>query len=205
MFLEPSINYCARQLEWTPDIVVGDMAYVSMVAQRRLRERRQVALVTKLKPNMSPPEEFDDVYNLTCEQGQALRWLGLHEVEQLHWFGVVDPEPLCTWCWQRSACPRQFSFPPSDHEIMYGTIPLSSSVAQQLLRQARSWIEPTQSYEKNQLGLSQLFLNSLRLTWIMCLLADTVTLLRARAFTTEPEKPELLHELMPQQMPLDLE
>ena len=181
------------------------MAYVSMVAQRHLRERRQVALVTKLKPNMSPPEEFDDIYTMTCEQGQILRWLGLHEAEQLHWFGVVDPEPLCTWCWQRSSCPRQFSFHPSDHEIMYGTIPLSSSVAQQLLRQARSWIEPTQSYEKNQLGLSQLFLNSLRLTWIMCLLADTITLLRARALVTKPDKPELLHEIMPQQMPLELE
>lgn len=205
VFLEPSISYCARQLEWTPDIVVGDMAYVSMVAQRRLRERRQVALVTKLKPNMSPPEEFDDVHTMTCEQGQTLQWLGLNEAEQLHWFGVDDPEPLCTRCWQRSSCPGQFSFAPSDHEIMYGTIPLSSPVAQQLLRQARSWIEPTQSYEKNQLGLSQLFLNSLRLTWIMCLLADTVTLLRARAFITEPDKPELLRGLMPQQMPLNLE
>ena len=205
VFLEPSISYCARQLDWTPDIVVGDMAYVSMVAQRRLRERRQVALITKLKPNMSPPEEFDDIYTMTCEHGQVLRWLGLHEAEQLHWFGVVDPEPLCTWCWQRSSCPRQFSFRPSDHEIMYGTIPLSSPVAQQLLRQARSWIEPTQSYEKNQLGLSQLFLNSLRLTWIMCLLADTITLLRARALTTEPHKPELLYEIMPQQMHLCLE
>jgi hypothetical protein len=205
VFLEPSISYCARQLEWTPDIVVGDMAYVNMVAQRRLREGRQVALVTKLKPNMSPPEEFDDIYPMTCEQGQVLRWLGLHEAEQLHWFGVDDPEPLCTWCWQRSSCPRQFSFRPSDHEIMYGTIPLSSPVAQQLLRQARSWIEPTQSYEKNQLGLSQLFLNSLRLTWIMCLLADTISLLRARAITTEPQKLELLREIMPRQMHLDLE
>lgn len=204
VFLEPSIDYCARQLKWTPDIVVGDLAYVSMVAHRRLRERWQVALVTKFKPNMLLPEDFDDLHTMTCEQGQALQWLGLHAAEQLHWFGVVDPEPLCNWCWQRSSCPRQFSFAPSDHEIMYGTIPLSSSVAQQLLRQARAWIEPTQSYEKNQLGLSQLFLNSLRLTWIMCLLADTIALLRARAFTTEPDKPELLHEMMPRQMPLDL-
>lgn len=185
--------------------MVGDLAYVSLVTHRRLREGRQVALVTKLKPNMSLPEPFDDIYTMTCEQGQVLRWLGLHEAEQLHWFGVVDPEPLCTRCWQRSSCPRQFSFRPSDHEIMFGTIPLSSPVAQRLLRQARAWIEPTQSYEKNQLGLSQLFLNSLRLTWIMCLLADTITLLRARAITTEPSQLDLLHEMMPLQMHLDLE
>jgi len=34
-----------------------------------------VALVTKLKPNMVLPEEFDDAYTMTCEQGQVLRWL----------------------------------------------------------------------------------------------------------------------------------
>lgn len=87
---------------------------------------------------------------------------------------------------------------------MFGTIPLSSRVAQQLLRQARSWIEATQSYDKNQLGLSQLFLNSLRLTWIMCLLADTIALLRARALTTSLEPVDPLRQLMPRQMYLNL-
>lgn len=87
---------------------------------------------------------------------------------------------------------------------MFGTIPLSSRVAQQLLRQARSWIEATQSYDKNQLGLSQFFLNSLRLTWIMVLLADTVALLRARVLTTEPKSIDPLHQLMPRQLRLDI-
>lgn len=204
MFLEPSIRYCARQLEWTPDIVVGDMAYVNLHAQRRLREELHVALVTKLKPNMVLPEEFEDAGTMTCEQGQVLRWLGLQELDQLHWFGVTDADPLCPCCWQKSSCPRQFSFAPSAHEILYGTIPLSSRVAEQLLRQARSWVEAAQSYEKNQLGLSQIFLNSLRLTWVVCLLADTVALLRASAFTREPNRVALLRELAPTQMQLDL-
>lgn len=204
MFLEPSIHYCATRLEWTPDIVVGDMAYVGLHRQRRLRQGMHVALVTKFKPDLILPEAFDDPWTMTCEEGQTLRWLELRESEQLHWFGVTDPNPLCTWCWQQSSCPRQFSFHPGDHEIMFGTIPHSSRVAQQLLRQARSWIEATQSYDKNQLGLSQLFLNSLRLTWIMCLLADTVALLRARALTTRSESPDPLHRLMPRQMQLDL-
>jgi hypothetical protein len=204
VFLEPSIDYCARHLDWTPDIVVGDMAYVDLRTQRRLREDRHVALVTKLKPNMVLPDEFENAYTLTCEQGQVLHWLGLHEGEQLHWFGVTDPNPLCPWCWQQSSCPREFSFPPSAHEILFGTIPLSSRVGQQLLRQARCWIEATQSYEKNQLGLSQLFLNSLRLTWIISLLADTVALLRVRAILTEPKSFDLLQEIRPQQMHLDL-
>jgi len=205
VFLEPSLHQCARRLDWTPDIVVGDMAYVGMVVQRRLREEMRVALVTKFKPNMILPEEFEDAFTMTCEQGQVLRWLGLHELEQLHWFGVADPDPLCTRCWQRSVCPREFSFPPRAHEILYGTIPLSSSVGQQLLRQARSWIEAAQSYEKNQLGLNQFFLNSLRLTWTVGLLADTVALLRAKAMLLEPpQDPDLLESMQPEQLPLDL-
>jgi hypothetical protein len=180
------------------------MGYVGLPVQRRLREEMQVALVTKLKPNMILPEEFDDVLTMTCEQGQPLRWLELDEGQQLHWFGVTDADPLCPWCWQRSTCPQQFCFRPGDHEIMYGTIPLSSRVAQQLLRQSRSWIEATQSYEKNQLGMSQLFLNSLRLTWIMSLLADTVALLRGRAMITSPQPQIWLREMLPRQMCLDL-
>jgi len=204
VFLEPSIRYCAKNLEWVPDIVVGDMAYVNLHTQRWLREAMHVALVTKLKPNMTLPEEFDDTYTMTCEQGQVLRWLELRELEQLHWFGVRDAQPLCIWCWQRSSCPREFSFKPSAHEILYGTIPVSSRVGQQLLRQARSWIDATQSYEKNQLGLSQVFFNSLRLAWVIGLLADTVSLLRALAFTKEPSNDALLHQLASEQMELRL-
>jgi hypothetical protein len=204
IFLEPSVAYCARHLEWTPDIVVGDLAYLGLATQRRLRERRHVALVTKFRSDMNLPDEFDDPLTLSCEQGQVLRWLGLEAADQLHWYGVTDPNPLCIWCWQRSTCPREFSFAPGKHEILHGTIPFGSRVGQQLLRQARSWIEATQSYEKNQLGLSQFFLNSLRLSWLVCLLADTVALLRASVLLAQPKSCHLLGELMPQQMQLGL-
>jgi hypothetical protein len=204
VFLEPSVNYCVRHLEWTPDIVVGDLGYLGLPAQRRLRENKHVALVTKFRSDMNLPDAFDDPFHLTCDQGQVLRWLGFHEVEQWHWYGVADENPLCHWCWQRSSCPREFSFKPRDHEILFGTIPFGSRVGQQLLRQARSWIEATQSYEKNQLGLSQFFLNSLRLTWIVCLLADTIALLRATAMILEPQKSDLLEQIRPKQMSLDL-
>jgi hypothetical protein len=204
VFLEPSLAYCARHLEWTPSIVVGDLGYLGVARQRRLREHLQVALVTKFRSDMVLPDEFDDPFTLSCEQGQELQWLGLHEAEQLHWFGVLDSEPLCTRCWQQSSCPREFSFAPARHEILYGTIPHSSRVGQQLLRQARSWIEASQSYEKNQLGLSQLFLNSLRLCWVMCLLADTVALLRASALISDPSTPNLIKDLMPRQLVLGL-
>ena len=204
MFLEPSVSYCARHLEGTPDIVVGDLAYLGLATQRRLRQSMRVALVTKFRSDRVLPDEFDDPFTLSCKQGQVLQWLGLHEAEQLHWFGVTEPDPLCSVCWERSRCPREFSFPPARHEVLYGTIPHSSRVGQQLLQQARSWIEASQSYEKNQLGLTQIFFNSLRLTWVMCLLADTVALLRAKAITSEPTPPKVLAELMPRQLQLDV-
>jgi hypothetical protein len=72
------------------------------------------------------------------------------------------------------------------------------------LQQVRPWIEPAQSFEKNQLGLSDMFFNSLRFTWVMGLLADAVVLLRARALLGRPPGRSLLANLMPFQLPLEL-
>jgi hypothetical protein len=82
---------------------------------------------------------------------------------------------------------------------------MNTRASQRLLQQVRPWIEPAQSYEKNQLGLSAVFLNSLRLAWTMSLLADAAVLLRARALleTRAAELP--LFELTPRQLALDLE
>ncbi len=205
LFLLPSLRYCETHLHWLPDIVVGDMAYIRLPTQRQIRERWHIAVVTQLRPDMNLPKGFDAGLKLRCAQGQPLEWLGLDAKEQLHWFGVTQPEALCVWCEHQCTCPRQFAVPAEKHEILFGTIPLGSRVAQRLLRQARSWIEATQSYEKNQLGLTQMFLNSLRLTWIMSLLADTVALLRARALITHPHRLPLLYEMTPEQMSLGLE
>jgi hypothetical protein len=134
-----------------------------------------------------------------------LQWLGYEAVDQLHWFGVTDSSPLCPRCWQSIQCPRQFSYVPQEHETLLGLIPMNTTASQRLLQQVRPWIEPAQSYEKNQLGLSQVFLNSLRLTWSMSLLADAAVLLRARALLEIPQ-PELpMFELTPSQLVLDLE
>lgn len=204
LFLEPSVRYCANVLSFTPDIVVGDMAYINLAVQRKLREQLKVAVITKLRPDMSMPDAFDTPTRMTCEQGQQLEWLGLEERDQLHWFGVLDPEPLCPQCWQQSHCPRQFAHSPKEHEIFYGAIPSSSRVAQRLLYQCRPWIEGSQSYDKNQLGLNDYFLNSLQLCWTTCLLTDTVALLRARAFTEQPTHAHPLTELLPTQFDLAL-
>jgi hypothetical protein len=203
--LRPSLLYCEKKLDWTPDIVVGDMAYINLQRQRQIREHMNVAVITKLRADMNLPDEFDPGPIMTCEQGQELEWLGLEQRDQLHWFGIRGNDPLCSRCWQLSSCPGEFSYPPEQHEILYGLIPLSSRVAQTLLSRARPWIEAAQSYEKNQLGLGQVFLNSLRLAWSVCLLADTVGLLRARATLQRVSKPSPMHELTPKQsfLPFD--
>ena len=86
---------------------------------------------------------------------------------------------------------------------MLGLIPMNTRTTQRLLQQVRPWIEPAQSYEKNQLGLSQIFFNSLRLTWSMALLADAAVLLRASVLLDRPT-PTPLFELAPDQLNLDL-
>jgi len=203
LFLEPSIRYCQRGLGFVPDLVVADMGYINFEVQRRLREQFQVGLVTKLRANFDLPKRIELGVTLQCSEGQKLEWLGLNEVEQLHWFAVRDAQPLCSWCWQQRRCPREFSFAPNEHEIVFGTIPVNSRVGRKLLGQARSWIEATQAYDKNQLGLGDMFLNSLRLTWTVALLADTVCLLKAVASLRNPPSRLPLLSLMHRQLKFD--
>jgi len=205
LFLWPSLHYCSGRLDWLPDIVVGDMGYIALDVQRKIRERWCVTVLTKLRPDMNLVAPFQPGPVAMCPQGQSLSWLGLETRDQLHWFGVIDPEPLCLKCWEQSRCTRQFSYAPAQHEILFGQIPLASPVARVLLEKVRPWIEPAQSYEKNQLGLKRMFLNSLQLTWVNCLLADAVVLLRAHALLLEPTTASLLQELLPSQLPLALD
>jgi len=205
LFLWPSLRYCSQRLHWLPDVVVGDMGYISLEVQKKIRERLGVALLTKLRPDMKVIAPFTTELVPQCPQGQPLHWLGLEARDQLHWFGVIEADPLCLHCWQQNRCARQFSYAPAEHEILFGQIPLASRVAKILLEKVRPWIEPAQSYEKNQLGLNQMFLNSLFVTWINCLLADAIVLLRAHALLSRPTQSALLQQLIPRQMPLGLD
>lgn len=202
LFLWPSLHYCLRRLGWRPDIVVGDMGYIGLAVQQKIREQLDVAVLTKLRPDMNLIAPFESGPVAVCPQGQLLSWLGLETHDQLHWFGVTAKDALCLQCWEQSHCPRQFSYSPSTHEILFGKIPLASLVARRLLEKTRPWIEPAQAYEKNQLGLNDLFLNSLRLTWSVCLLADAVVLLRAQALLSNPTPVQPLEALLPQQLSL---
>jgi hypothetical protein len=203
--LKPSVIYCERRWQWHPSIIVADMGYIEADTKRRRRETRHIAVVTRIKENMLLVPPFESCDRAVCEQGQRLEWLGYEATDQLHWFGVTDPNPLCPSCWQASQCARQFSHRPAEHETLLGLIPMKTRASQRLLQQVRPWIEPAQSYEKNQLGLSQMFLNSLRLAWSMSLLADAAVLRRARVIMETPAPEMPMFELTPGQLVLDLE
>jgi hypothetical protein len=198
--LKPSIRQCQQRLGWRPDIVVGDLGYIHQQTKREIRQQWKVAVVTRLKRGMTIIEPFDAWDQMRCHQGQTLQWLGYDEADSLHWFGVPVDESLCRFCWEASACTKEFGYPPELSETLLGLLPLNTLVARRLIHQSRSWVEPCQSFEKNILGLDQIFLNSLRLTWIMSLLVDAVGLLRALALMNSPLKNNLLHELVPTQM-----
>ena len=202
--LVPSLHYCDQRWAWWPRQVVADMGYLAAESKRVCRERWHVAVVTHLRSDMKLVAPFISERGAACPQGQPLQWLGYEVREDQHWFGVAPPAELCGYCWQASVCPRQFAYAPAAHETLLGLLPLNTRAAQRLLQQVRPWIEPAQSYEKNQLGLAQMFFNSLRLTWCMALLADAAVLLRTHALLRAPiTERALLCELAPQQTELN--
>ena len=162
--------------------------------------------MTHLRSDMKLVAPFVSESEAACRQGQLLQWLGYEVREDRHWFGAAPSAELCSSCWEASTCPRQFAYAPAAHETLLGLLPLNTRAARRLLQQVRPWIEPAQSYEKNQLGLGQMFFNSLRLTWCMALLADAVVLLRAHALLHAPTAPRaLLHDLAPEQSELNFQ
>jgi hypothetical protein len=202
--LVPSLHYCQRQWDWCPPLIVADMGYLAAEAKRRCRARWQVAVLTKLRSDMRLVPPYVAWNQAACPQGEPLAWLGYDGGADEHWFATGASPELCGQCWEAARCPRQFAYRPEQHETLLGLLPLASPTAQRVLQQVRPWIEPAQSYEKNQLGLGQVFLNGLRLTWAMALLADAAVLLRARVLVGRPPARSLLAELMPTQLSLGL-
>jgi hypothetical protein len=202
--LVPSLHYCRQQWEWCPALVVADMGYLAAAAKQRCREQWGVSVLTKLRSDMKLAPPYVAWDQAACPQGEPLAWLGYDSRAGEHWFGVGDQPELCCCCWEAARCPRQFAHLPAEHETLLGRLPLASRSARRVLQQVRPWIEPAQSFEKNQLGLGNVFFNSLRFTWVMSLLADAAVLLRARALLGRPIIRPLLANLMPFQLSLEL-
>lgn len=199
LFLLPSLRDAQRRLDWLPRWVVGDLAYISLPNQRLIREQFGVSVITRMRKDMNFEQPYNHLGQVCCPQGQRLQWLHYDAESKAQWFGARPPQELCLHCWEQSRCPKEFSFPAEQHEILLGQVPYDSWLARHLSRSVRPWVEPAQSYEKNQLGLSDFFLNSLQITWVMCLLADMVVLLRAHALLCSPATRDPLGDLSPQQ------
>lgn len=203
--LVPSLHYCRQHWDWCPPLIVADMGYLGAAAKRQCREQWGVSILTKLRSDMKLVPPHVAWNQVACPQGEPLTWLGYDDRAGEHWFGVGAEPELCARCWEAARCPRQFAHQPAEHETLLGRLPLGSRLGRQVLQQVRPWIEPAQSFEKNQLGLGAVFFNSLRLTWMMSLLADAAVLLRARALLERPVIRPLLAGLMPFQLSLELE
>lgn len=203
--LKPSVHYCQRRLDFLPDILVGDMGYIHQGTKRELRLQWRVAMLTKLKADMKRQCDYAEEQPLRCQQGQELQWMGYDEEDYHHYFSPPPQAPICSSCWEQSLCPKQFTMPADTHESFFGMIPLNTSLAQRLIHCVRSWIEPSQSFEKNQLGLKMMFLNSLRLCWLVSLIADSATLLRVLAILKEPPSQPMLESLFSTQIQLPFE
>ena len=204
-FLVPSLKYLWQRWSWCPRFVVGDFAYIAAPGKGYCRQRWDTAILTHRRGDQVLVPPFEDERRIYCPQGQGLRWLQYDPQKQEHWFGVREPITLCSCCWEASSCLREFVYPANAQETLLGRLPLSTRAAQTLLKGVRPWIEAAQSFEKNQLGLSQVFINSLSLAWCLGLLADSVCLLRAHALLQKPRPCEaLLSALAPRQMNLDL-
>jgi hypothetical protein len=202
--LKASVQQCYRRFGFCPAIVVGDLGYIHQETKKEIRQQWNVAVVTKLKTGMNLVDPFDAWDQVSCVQGQTLQWVAYDETDQTHCFIPSSQEHLCGWCWEASGCPKEFWYRADLSETLLGLMPLSTVAAQRLLKQVRSWIEPSQSYDKNLLGLNQMFLNSLRLVWTLTLLSDAVALLRARALMARPQEGHPLRDLLPRQIELDL-
>ena len=198
--LRPSLHWCRRHLGWWPGIVVADMGYLSAEGKQAARKDWQCAVVTKLRADMKLVPPYVSATRAECPQGQRLEWWERDPQDGQQWFRVPAEPELCPHCWEASACPRHFGYAVGQHETLLGLLPLASRVAQRLLRQVRPWIEPAQSFEKNQLGLGQMFFNSLRLVWQMSLWTDSAVLLRTLVWLDTPTELSLLAGLQPRQL-----
>ena len=183
---------------------MADRGYLSAESKQAARLGWQTAVVTKLRADMRLLPPYVNAGQVECPQGQPLEWWE-HEPESgQQWFRAPAAAEGCPHCWEASNCPRHFGYEVGEHETLFGLIPLASRVSGRLLRQVRPWIEPAQSFEKNQLGLGQMFFKGLRLAWQMSLWADSAVLLRTMAWLEVPTETHLLAPLMPRQMELGL-
>lgn len=159
------------------------MGYLQAERKKQLREQNKIALLTRVRVNMKPPQNFglESDGCPTCFWGQRLMHDHFDWKEQRHLYLKPDDGIACDYCPSRAACPNEFWFSPDIHETYLGAQPLHTKLAQQLLRYARPIVEAAFSEDKNRFMLKSLFINSLSLAEFASLLVDSAKLLTTLA------------------------
>jgi hypothetical protein len=176
-FLKPMIRYVQNQLSLPIDIIVGDMGYISSKRKMYLRQRLNIALLTRVRGNMQPLEKFIDYGCPECPEGIPLCWDGYNAENELHCYISPYDNPVCKFCWLNGNCYQEVYLDSKIDEHRFGIIPFHTRVAQKLIQKIRPQVERGFDNDKNKLYLNRFFINSLKLAKILGYLSDTCQVL----------------------------
>ena len=166
-----------------PPIIVADMGYLQAERKKQLREQHRMALLTRVRVSMKPPQDFglESDGCPTCFWGQRLIHDHFDWETQRHLYLKPEQGRECEFCPFLSNCSLEFWISPEIHETYLGAQPLHTTLAQRLLQFARPLVESGFSEDKNRFMLNVLFINSLTLAEFVSLLVDSAKLASALA------------------------
>lgn len=204
-FLNPMIKNTQSELSLHIDIVVADMGYISSEQKMDLRQQSHTAVLTRVRENMYPPEEYFDYGCPECPEGIPLSWDAYNSDTEMHCYITPLDNPACTSCWLYRNCYQELYVSPSTDEHHFGIIPLHTRVSQRLLQEIRPQVERGFENDKNKLYLNRFFANSLKLARIIGHLSDAcqILLLFADMKTNTKSKAKRMMKRLNTQMTFD--
>jgi hypothetical protein len=204
-FLKSMIQKTQDELFLHIDIVVGDMGYIKSEQKMGLRKQFATAVLTRVRENMHPPEEYADYNRPECPEGIPLSWDGYDSETEMHCYATPVDNPACISCRLYGNCYQEFYVSPLTDEHHFGIIPLHTKVSQRLLQTIRPQVERGFENDKNKLYLNRFFVNNLKLARILGHLSDTcqILLLFAGMKTNTKSKVKRMMEKLYTQMILD--
>lgn len=159
------------------DAVVGDMGYISTAQKKDIRKRFQTAVLTKVRENMIPPEEYVDYGCPKCPEGLPLSWDGYDADQEMNRYITSPDYAGCSLCRLHGTCYQEVYIRSAIDEHHFGIIPLHTQASQRLLRQIRPQVERGFENDKNKLYLNGFFTNSLKMARIIGHLSDASQIL----------------------------
>lgn len=153
------------------------MGYIKSEHKTELREQCHTAVLTRVRENMSPPEEYIEYSRPECPEGLPLSWDGYNVDTEMHCYIAPIDNPACTSCRLYGNCYQEFYLSPSRDEHHFGIIPLHTKVSRRLLQEIRPQVERGFENDKNKLYPNRFFVNSLKPAKIIGHLSDACQIL----------------------------